>query len=118
MRRRRHARNPEAPKRGVRFSDRRERRFRASSRNLLMPAAPSRHRDLPPTAAGAGFTVNGESRPLPEPPSVGGALRELGLSARPVAVELNGELVRRTDHDATRIAVGDRVEIMSFVGGG
>ena len=77
------------------------------------PAAGS----APPTPE-ARFEVNGESRPLPRPPSVEGALAELGLSARPVAVEVNGRLVRRARHAATRIAPGDRVEIVSFVGGG
>ena len=74
-------------------------------------------RQDPPSAA-AGFAVNGEIRPLPEPPSVRGVLVELGLAARPVAVELNGKLVRRADHAATPITSGDRVEIVSFVGGG
>ena len=62
--------------------------------------------------------INGKERPVPRPASVGGALRALGLSNRPVAVELNGQLVRRADQDSTTLGPGDRVEIVTFVGGG
>ena len=72
---------------------------------------------LHPEGPGAVF-VNGEPRPLPEPPSVAGALAALGLAARPVAVEVNGALIRRAEHAEARLAPGDRVEIVSFVGGG
>ena len=61
--------------------------------------------------------VNGQERPLPSPPSVAGALAALGLSG-PVAVEVNGALVRRAEHDRTEIAPGDRLEVVTFVGGG
>lgn len=64
------------------------------------------------------FFVNGKERPLPRPPSVRGAVEALGLGARPLAVELNGRLVRRADHPDTPVRPGDRVEIVSFVGGG
>ena len=62
--------------------------------------------------------MNGDRHPLPDPPSVRGALEALGLGKRPVAVELNGDLVRRADHEATPLRPGDLIEIVSFVGGG
>lgn len=62
--------------------------------------------------------INGKERALPEPASVRGALEALGLVSRPVAVELNGNLVRRADQETTALKPGDRVEIVSFVGGG
>ena len=55
---------------------------------------------------------------MPQPASVRGALEALGLASRPVAVELNGNLVRRADQETTALKPGDRVEIVSFVGGG
>ena len=55
---------------------------------------------------------------MPQPASVRGALETLGLLSRPVAVELNGNLVRRADQETTALKPGDRVEIVSFVGGG
>ena len=62
--------------------------------------------------------INGKERPVPHPASVRGALEALGLASRPVAVELNGTLVRRADQETTVLKPGDRVEIVSFVGGG
>lgn len=61
--------------------------------------------------------VNGQERPLPSPASVAGALAALGLRG-PVAVEVNGALVRRAEHARTRVAPGDRLEVVTFVGGG
>lgn len=62
--------------------------------------------------------INGKERPVPSPASVGGALEALGLAQRPVAVELNGKIVRRADQERTALRPGDRVEIVTFVGGG
>lgn len=62
--------------------------------------------------------VNGREHPLPRPPSVRGALTALGLDQRPVAVEVNGRLVRRAEHAGTPLEPGDRMEIVTFVGGG
>ena len=35
-----------------------------------------------------------------------------------IAVEKNGDLVRKADYDCTMIEEGDTIEIVSFVGGG
>ena len=71
-----------------------------------------------PTGASAGIIrVNGRETPLPSPASVAGALRALGLDG-PVAVEVNGALVRRAAHGETPLRPGDRVEVLTFVGGG
>ena len=42
----------------------------------------------------------------------------LGLTADRVAVELNGEIVRRAAWSATVVRAGDRLEVVHFVGGG
>ena len=42
----------------------------------------------------------------------------LGLDARKVAVERNLEIVPRSAYGRTPIADGDRIEIVSFIGGG
>ena len=70
-----------------------------------------------PDLAGMLF-INGKERPLPHPASVRGALEALGLANRPVAVELNGRLVRRGEQAKTAVEPGDRIEIVTFVGGG
>jgi thiamine biosynthesis protein ThiS len=45
-------------------------------------------------------------------------LRELGIPPLRVAVERNEELVPRTEYDATLLQDDDRLEIVTFVGGG
>lgn len=87
-------------------------------------AAPARAPDaapppaVTPTGASAGIIrVNGRETPLPSPASVAGALRALGLDG-PVAVEVNGALVRRAAHRETPLRAGDRLEVVTFVGGG
>ena len=45
-------------------------------------------------------------------------VRQLGLSPERVAVELNGELLRRTAYAATKLTDNDTLEIIHYVGGG
>lgn len=62
--------------------------------------------------------VNGQSRQLADDTSVAGLVDELKLTGKPVAVEVNLELVPRQRHAEHRLADGDRVEIVTLVGGG
>jgi sulfur carrier protein len=62
--------------------------------------------------------VNGEPRDIPPETSVRGLVELEGLGGGPVAVERNGEVVRRKDHASTLILEGDVIEIVHFVGGG
>ena len=62
--------------------------------------------------------VNGESREVPEETTVAKLLDELKLSGKPVAVEVNLELAPRQHHARRRLAEGDRLEIVTLVGGG
>ena len=64
------------------------------------------------------LTVNGEPHDLPAPVTVSELLARLGIGAGRVAVEVNEEVVPRGTYDARRLAGGDRVEIVHFVGGG
>jgi len=61
--------------------------------------------------------VNGKAIEAPEACSVSGLLTHLNIDGT-VAVERNGELVRRADQASTRLNVKDRLEIVHFVGGG
>jgi len=63
-------------------------------------------------------TVNGESRELDASLSVADLVRSLSLSAGRIAVEINEEVVPRDAYAARRLAAGDHVEIVHFVGGG
>lgn len=63
-------------------------------------------------------TVNGEAMELPEGLTVLGLLRHLGVRAERVAVERNGAVVKKARHEDERLAQGDVLEIVTFVGGG
>lgn len=62
--------------------------------------------------------VNGKARELAEGASLSELLVELELDSVRVALELNRKLVVRKDHPETRLSEGDRVEIVTLVGGG
>ena len=62
--------------------------------------------------------VNGEPRTMPAGSSVADLVLVLGLVPTQVAVERNKEIVRRADHAATALADGDRIEVVTFFGGG
>jgi sulfur carrier protein len=62
--------------------------------------------------------INGEEKTLEKVSSVSDLLRQLGLKADRVAVELNREIAARASWDATQLKDGDRLEIVQFVGGG
>lgn len=64
------------------------------------------------------LTVNGEEKSVPEGLTLDRLVRELGLEKNPIAVELNRQVVPRDRHGDTRLAEGDRLEIVTLVGGG
>ena len=61
---------------------------------------------------------NGEPRVVPAGTSVAGLLEQLEIQPRQVAVEVNLELVPRTRHAERLLAAGDRLEVVTLVGGG
>lgn len=64
------------------------------------------------------LTLNGEPRRLPAGATVLDLLAAVGRDPRTVAVERNGEIVRRADYGATPLSAGDRLEVVHFVQGG
>lgn len=62
--------------------------------------------------------LNGESFELPPECSIAGLLERLELQGRRLAVELNLDIVPRSQHASTQLAEGDRVEIVHAIGGG
>jgi thiamine biosynthesis protein ThiS len=64
------------------------------------------------------IVVNGEPRRVPAPATLLDLLARLGLDPRTVVVELNREIVRRPRLGEVRLAAGDAVELVHFVGGG
>ena len=64
------------------------------------------------------IAVNGEDRRLDPGITIAALLKSLELEGKPVAVERNGETVPKSKLDSTRLSEGDRIEIVTFVGGG
>jgi len=62
--------------------------------------------------------VNGDPRDVRADATVGDLLRELAIKTERVAVELNLEILDRKEFDQRSLKQGDRVEILSFIGGG
>jgi sulfur carrier protein len=50
--------------------------------------------------------------------TLGHLVAALDLAGRRLAIEVNGELVPRSEHAGFRLAPGDRVEIVQAIGGG
>jgi sulfur carrier protein len=62
--------------------------------------------------------VNGEARTWRSGATVADLLQDLDIRTERVAVELNLEILDRAMFDQRLLKDGDRVEIMSFIGGG
>ena len=71
-------------------------------------------------ASGTGITVtvNGEPVRVPAGATVSDLLQTLSLEPARVAVEHNLRVVPRAEHPRLRLNHGDRLEIVTFVGGG
>ena len=65
------------------------------------------------------LVVNGEDKEVSlERGTIAGLLDALGVPRERVAVEVNGTLVPKTEHPDHALQRGDRVEIVTLVGGG
>jgi sulfur carrier protein len=67
------------------------------------------------------IVLNGQPRTVdldPQTATLDALIAALEMKQDRVAVEHNGEIVRRTEWAATAIQSGDRFEIVHFVGGG
>lgn len=64
------------------------------------------------------ITLNGEARSVAAGCTIAQLLDELQINNRYCAVERNLELVPREQHQDCQLQPGDRVEIVTLVGGG
>ncbi len=62
--------------------------------------------------------VNGRPREVAENITIAGLLQELQLGDKPVAVEVNLQIAPKPRHAEHRLSAGDRLEIVTLVGGG
>jgi len=68
--------------------------------------------------AGIQVSVNGAALRVPSGSTVADVLQQLSLDRARVAVEHNLRVVPRGEHASLRLNHGDRLEIVTFVGGG
>jgi len=64
------------------------------------------------------IVVNGERRTVPSGQNLVEILANLGLEAGRVAIELNRNIVRKSDWSTTFVTDGAHLEVVQFVGGG
>jgi sulfur carrier protein len=64
------------------------------------------------------IVLNGQARQLSAPRTVAQLLAELQMPTRGVAVEVNLQIVPRSQHEQHWLRDGDQLEIVSLVGGG
>lgn len=64
------------------------------------------------------ITINGEPRQFSDIQTVSDLLIQLGHQNQRLAVELNGEIVPKSQHGTTEIKNGDTLELVVAVGGG
>jgi thiamine biosynthesis protein ThiS len=64
------------------------------------------------------ITVNGNQFDYQGTGSLDSLLKQLGANPEAVALMVNDQIIPRTERDAVVLKEGDRVEVLSFMGGG
>lgn len=64
------------------------------------------------------IVLNGVDHDLPDSTTIEALVVTQNLTARRIAVEVNGAIVPKSQHAARTLAEGDRVEIVHALGGG
>ncbi len=62
--------------------------------------------------------VNGDPMELPDEATVAVLIDRLALAGKRLAVEVNEDIVPRSQHIEFRLSDGDRVEVVHAIGGG
>lgn len=62
--------------------------------------------------------VNGKTNTVQTNASVADLITLLALDGKRFAIEVNKELVLRSEFDITRLRAGDKIEIVGAIGGG
>ena len=63
-------------------------------------------------------TVNGGAESAPVGSSLHDLIEALGFAGRPIAVEVNGDVIPRARFASRHLVGGEQIEIVTFVGGG
>ncbi|MBL3555807.1 MULTISPECIES: sulfur carrier protein ThiS [Marinobacter] len=62
--------------------------------------------------------VNGDAMELPDEATVAVLIDRLALAGKRLAVEVNEDIVPRSQHTEFTLSNGDRVEVVHAIGGG
>ncbi|ERS82650.1 sulfur carrier protein ThiS [Marinobacter sp. EVN1] len=62
--------------------------------------------------------VNGEAMELPSGATIAALIEQLTLTGKRLAVEVNEDIVPRSQHPQFTLNEGDRVEVVHAIGGG
>ena len=63
-------------------------------------------------------TINGDLHSLDENIKLTQLLGQLDLSGKKIAIELNKEIIVRSNYENVTLKSGDKLEIVHFIGGG
>jgi sulfur carrier protein len=74
--------------------------------------------DITSSPAEVAVTVHGVARALAAGSSLRDLIEALGFAGRPIAVEVDGDVVPRAALANRTLVGGERIEIVTFVGGG
>ncbi|MGH7865808.1 MAG: sulfur carrier protein ThiS [Candidatus Binataceae bacterium] len=64
------------------------------------------------------ITLNGEAHTIDGDLGLSTLLEKLKVRGKRIAVEINGDVVRKADYARVMLRAGDKVEVINFVGGG
>ena len=62
--------------------------------------------------------INGDLKKFPHETNIVSVLESLNISSKHIAIEINENLVFRSDWQETNLKDGDKVEIVKAIGGG
>ncbi len=62
--------------------------------------------------------INGQLKPVPEGHTIAALIAEMELTDKRIAIEVNEEIVPRSAYPAHILKPGDRVEVVTAIGGG
>ena len=62
--------------------------------------------------------INGDLKKFPKETNIVSVLEALNISSKHIAIEINENLVFRSDWQETNLKDGDKVEIVKAIGGG
>mgnify|MGYP000350115014 CR=1 FL=1 len=64
------------------------------------------------------ITVNGDAMSLAEDSTITDLIQKMELMGKRIAIELNMDVIPRSEHAQTRLSTGDAVEVVRAIGGG